>query len=75
MVSYDTSFKRSFTDLEESRQENRKLLSTIDRLKETELSLRSQVDKVSCWVSLPTFKFLTSIIQKLSYYYIHIVTS
>lgn len=33
-------------ELEEARLENRKLLSVIDRLKETELSLRSQVEKV-----------------------------
>jgi len=33
-------------ELEEARLENRRLLSVIDRLKETELSLRSQVEKV-----------------------------
>ena len=33
-------------ELEEARLENRRLLSVIDRLRETELSLRSQVDKV-----------------------------
>jgi len=35
-----------YLELEEARLENRKLLSFIDRLKETELSLRSQVEKV-----------------------------
>lgn len=58
---YLCNFK-NFTDLEEAKQENRKLMSTIDRLKETELSLRSQVDKV-----ISIFPFNTVIFFKNFY--------
>ena len=55
-VDYQCSLKpcmminnASLIDLQEARLEIRRLMSTIDRLKETELSLRSQVDKV-CYI-------------------------
>ncbi|XP_065913641.1 translin-associated factor X-interacting protein 1-like isoform X2 [Dysidea avara] len=39
-------------ELEEARLENRRLLSVIDRLRETELSLRSQVDKLQAELTI-----------------------